>query len=319
VARAGLATLFWKPAGHVAYDVDVRGRAVHDRLAIEVAPVERVLYWGKQIVIAQFSCRPDHPHFFGTGPIRTPVCGFPRKSASVAINDERPFLADPTVAVLLNRGDHYRRNVVSEEGDRSDLIGVDEELLADVIASVDPAALDRAGTARFPTASAPVDLAAYHLIHVLIARLKNGYPASDLEVEESVLDALGAVLRGSVNQRGMTHGNGRSKAISVVRETKAYLLTHVEQSCCLKEIAKAVNVSPFHLAHIFRDETGTTLHQYLLQLKLRSSLDLLPNAHGNLTGLAMKLGFSSHSHFTDLFRKAFGTPPSSFAGAVQRA
>jgi len=297
----------------------VATHAVHDRLAIEVAPVERVLYWGKQIVIAQFSCRPDHPHFFGTGPIRTPVCGFPRKSASVAINDERPFLADPTVAVLLNRGDHYRRNVVSEEGDRSDLIGVDEELLADVIASVDPAALDRAGTARFPTASAPVDLAAYHLIHVLIARLKNGYPASDLEVEESVLDALGAVLRGSVNQRGMTHGNGRSKAISVVRETKAYLLTHVEQSCCLKEIAKAVNVSPFHLAHIFRDETGTTLHQYLLQLKLRSSLDLLPNSHGNLTGLAMKLGFSSHSHFTDLFRKAFGTPPSSFAGAVQRA
>src|SRR4029078_1908599 len=123
-----------------------------------------------------------------------------------------------------------RRNVVSEEGDRSDLIGVDEELLADVIASVDPAALDRAGAAPLPTASAPVDLAAYHLIHVLIARLKNGYPASDLEVEESGLDALGAVLRGSVNQRGMTHGNGRSKAIRVVRETKAYLLTHVEQS-----------------------------------------------------------------------------------------
>ena len=297
----------------------VATHAIHERLAIEVAPVERVLYWGKQIVIAQFSCRPDHPHFFGTGPIRTPVCGFPRKSASVAINDGRPFLADPTVAVLLNRGDHYRRNVVSEEGDRSDLIGVDEELLADVIASVDPAALDRAGTARFPTASAPVDLAAYHLIHVLIARLKNGYPASDLEVEESVLDALGAVLRGSVHERGMTRGNSRNKAISVVRETKAYLLTHVEQSCCLKEIAKAVNVSPFHLAHIFRDETGTTLHQYFLQLKLRSSLDLLPSAHGNLTGLAMKLGFSSHSHFTDMFRRAFGTPPSSFAGAVQRA
>lgn len=292
---------------------------VHDRLAIEVAPVERVLYWGKRIVIAQFSCRPDHPHFFGTGPIQTPVCGFPRKSSSVAINGAKPFLADPTVAVLLNRGDHYRRNVVSEEGDRSDLVGIDEDLLEDVLASVDPAALDRAGSARFPTASAPVDLAAYHLVHVLIARLKNGYPAADLEVEECVLGALAAVLRGSVLQRGKTPIHSKSKTVSVVRDTKAYLLTHVDQSCCLKEIAKAVNVSPFHLAHVFRHETGTTLHQYLLQLKLRRSLDLLPDAQGNLTGIAMKLGFSSHSHFSDTFRRAFGTPPSSFAGAAQRA
>lgn len=292
--------------------------AVHDRLAIEVAPVEQVLYWGRRIVIAQFACRPDHPHFFGTGPIQTPVCGFPRKSASLVINDGKPFLADPTVAVLLNRGDHYRRNVVSEEGDRSDLIGIDEELLAAVIASVQPAALDRAGSARFPAASAPVNLAAYHDIHVLIARLKGGYPASELEVEECVLGALAAVLRGSVRQQEGTRGNERSKSINVVRETKAYLLTHVEQSCCLKELAQAVNVSPFHLAHTFRSETGTTLHQYFLQLKLRSSLDLLPDAHGNLTGLAMKLGFSSHSHFTDMFRRAFGTPPSSFSGVKKR-
>ena len=93
----------------------IASNAVHDRLPIEVAPVEQVFYWGSRIVIAQFSCRPDHPHFFGTGPIRTPVFGFPRKSSSLAVNDEKPFLADPTVAVLLNRGDHYRRSVVSQE------------------------------------------------------------------------------------------------------------------------------------------------------------------------------------------------------------
>jgi AraC-like DNA-binding protein len=297
----------------------VAANAVHDRLAIEVAPVERVLYWGSRIVIAQFSCRPDHPHFFGTGPIQTPVFGFPRKSASLAVNDGKPFLADPTVAVLLNRGDHYRRSVVADEGDRSDLIGIDEELLASVIASVQPAALDRVGSARFPTASAPVNPAAYRDIHVLVARLKSGYAPSELEVEECVLGALAAVLRGSGHEQGMTRGTASGKAISVVREARAYLLTHVEQSCSLKELAKAVNVSPFHLAHTFRNETGTTLHQYFLQLKLRSSLDLLPNAHGDLTGVAMKLGFSSHSHFTDMFRRAFGTPPSSFSNAVPRA
>jgi len=289
--------------------------AVHDRLAIEVAPVEQILHWGSKIVIAQFSCGPDHPHFPGTGPIQTPVFGFPRKSSSLVVNDGKPFLADPTVAVLLNRGDHYRRSVVSGDGDRSDIIGIDEEFLASVIASVQPAALDRVGSARFPTASAPVNLATYRDIHVLIARIKRGDPTSELEVEECVLGAVAAVLRGSVHQQGMTRGSSRGKTISAIREVKAYLLNRGEQSCCLKELANAVNVSPFHLAHTFRSETGTTLHQYSLQLKLRRSLDLLPDAHGDLTGLAMKLGFGSHSHFTDTFRRAFGTPPSAFLNA----
>jgi len=297
----------------------IASNAVHDRLAIEVAPVEQVFYWGSRIVIAQFSCRPDHPHFFGTGPIRTPVFGFPRKSSSLAVNDEKPFLADPTVAVLLNRGDHYRRSVVSQEGDRSDLIGIDEELLGSVMAAVQPATLDRLGCVRFRAPSAPVDPAAYYDIHVLIARLKSGYEACDLEVEECVLSALAAVLRRPVELPRNAAGTSRRKSAGVVAEAKAFLLTRVDQSCCLKEIAQAVNVSPFHLAHTFRKETGTTLHQYFLQLKLRSSLDLLPAAHGNLTGLAMKLGFSSHSHFTDLFRRAFGTSPSSFANARLRA
>jgi AraC-like DNA-binding protein len=291
---------------------------VHDRLAIDVAPVEQVLYWRSKIVIAQFTCRPDHPHFLGTGPIRTPVFGFPRKSSRLAVNDGKPFLADPTIAVLLNRGDHYRRSVICGEGDRSDLVGIDEELLAGVIASVQPAALDRGGSARFPAPSAPVDLAAYRDIHLLIARLKRGYPASELEVEECVVGALAAVLRATTTQPGTAPRGVGGKSMRIVAEAKAYLLTRVEQSCCLKDIAKAANVSPFHLAHTFRKETGTTLHQYFLQLKLRSALDLLPAAHGNLTGIAMKLGFSSHSHFTDTFRAAFGTSPSAFSSAVPK-
>jgi AraC-like DNA-binding protein len=292
--------------------------AVHDRLAIEVAPVEQVLYWRSKLVIAQFICRPEHPHFVGTGPIRKPVFGFPRKSSSLAVNDGKPFLADPTIAVLLNRGDYYRRSVVCEEGDRTDLVCIDEELLACVIASVQPAALDQVGSARFPTASAPVALAAYRDIHLLIARLERGYPAAELEVEECVLAALAAVLRGSTGQAATARRTAGGNSMRIVREAKAYLLTRVDESCCLKDIAKAVNISPYHLAHTFRRETGTTLHQYLLQLKLRSALDLLPAARGNLMAIAMKLGFSSHSHFTDTFRTAYGTSPSAFSNAIPK-
>ena len=52
------------------------------------------------------------------------------------------------------------------------------------------------------------------------------------------------------------------------------------------------------------------IHRYLTQLRLRSSLERLADGANDLTALALELGFSSHSHFTDAFRREFGHAPS---------
>jgi AraC-like DNA-binding protein len=73
---------------------------------------------------------------------------------------------------------------------------------------------------------------------------------------------------------------------------------------------RAVHVSPFHLARIFQQQTGVPVHRYLTQLRLRASLERLADGEEDLTTIALELGFSSHSHFTDAFRREFGQPPS---------
>ena len=77
----------------------------------------------------------------------------------------------------------------------------------------------------------------------------------------------------------------------------------------LAEIAAAIGTSPFHLCRSFRRATGTTLHEYRNQLRLRSALDRL-EAADDLSQLALELGYSSHSHFTAAFRRSFGFTPS---------
>jgi AraC family transcriptional regulator len=52
------------------------------------------------------------------------------------------------------------------------------------------------------------------------------------------------------------------------------------------------------------------VHRYLTQLRLRASLDRLADGADDLTALALDLGFSSHSHFADAFRREFGKTPS---------
>src|SRR5262249_8448986 len=83
----------------------------------------------------------------------------------------------------------------------------------------------------------------------------------------------------------------------------------------LNEVAERVHLSPFHLCRVFRRCTGFTLHQYLTQLRLRNSLEMLLDRPADLSSLALRLGFSSHSHFTSTFQRAFGVSPNNIRDA----
>ena len=63
----------------------------------------------------------------------------------------------------------------------------------------------------------------------------------------------------------------------------------------------------------FRAVTGQTIHAYRMQLRVRSALERIERA-SDLSAVALALGFSSHSHFTASFRRAFGVTPSGVRG-----
>jgi AraC-like DNA-binding protein len=58
------------------------------------------------------------------------------------------------------------------------------------------------------------------------------------------------------------------------------------------------------------------LQRYVTQLRLARALIELPDSD-DLTALALDLGFSSHSHFTLAFRRAFGCTPSRFRKTIR--
>jgi AraC family transcriptional regulator len=91
---------------------------------------------------------------------------------------------------------------------------------------------------------------------------------------------------------------------------KSYLAGRLGERVKLEEVARAVHASPFHLARVFQQRTDVPIHRYLTQLRLRAALERLADGTDDLTRLALELGFSSHSHFTDAFRRALRRTPS---------
>jgi AraC-like DNA-binding protein len=77
----------------------------------------------------------------------------------------------------------------------------------------------------------------------------------------------------------------------------------------LAQLARGAGVGPVTLCTVFRRVTGSSIHAYRLDLRLKLALERLERA-GDLSRIALDLGFDSHSHFSRHFRARFGASPS---------
>jgi AraC family transcriptional regulator len=97
----------------------------------------------------------------------------------------------------------------------------------------------------------------------------------------------------------------------LVNRAKAHLNANLCGPVSLAEVAARLRVTPNHLTQSFTRAEGIPLYRYHLGLRLQRALELVPRCD-DLTMLALDLGFSSHSHFTEAFRRHFGLTPSAY-------
>jgi AraC-like DNA-binding protein len=130
--------------------------------------------------------------------------------------------------------------------------------------------------------------------------------ASEPALEEWMVTLLRAALDDEPQHREPSRATR-----ALIRRTKEFLEANLSAAIRLADVARAVGASPAYLTDVFRRVEGIPLHGYLTQLRLARALAELPDAN-DLTTLAFSLGFSSHSHFTAAFRRAFDCTPSEF-------
>jgi AraC-like DNA-binding protein len=142
--------------------------------------------------------------------------------------------------------------------------------------------------------------------------------ADQLFVEEAVLSVLGEVTKlAYVRQGARPAGRARRRRdVDLVEAARDVIARQFKDNLSLSEVAGQVESSVFHLARVFKARTGFSLHAYRNQLRLRAALERLAEPDVDLIDIALDLGFSSHSHFTETFRRSFGKTPSAVRGSL---
>jgi AraC family transcriptional regulator len=289
------------------------GRAL---LPAEPPPLDRIVFRGPAVTVGAFRCPAWHPSFEDSGPIQNDIFVFPRRTVRLHHEGGTPFLADPGMVTLYNRGQRYRRYLVSARGDDCEWFAVERGLLRDVIRYFEPAVDDRPER-PFRYVYMPCPPRVYLAQRGLYERLRAGSAADAAEVEETVLGLLADVLRAGYRfwGAGARPRPDRRRQRELAEDARSLVSVRLGEALRLSEIAAELGVSTFHLCRAFRAATGETLQAYRNRLRLHASLERL-DGKDDLTGVALDLGYSSHSHFSASFRDLFGTTPSAVRGAL---
>ncbi|MFA7345921.1 MAG: AraC family transcriptional regulator [Terrimicrobiaceae bacterium] len=78
----------------------------------------------------------------------------------------------------------------------------------------------------------------------------------------------------------------------------------------LQTMARLMGYSPNHFASLFKQQTGQTFHQYLLDARIETAKAALRLGEQTLTEIALQSGFGSSQHFSAAFCRKTGTSPS---------
>lgn len=96
---------------------------------------------------------------------------------------------------------------------------------------------------------------------------------------------------------------------AIVMQALDFIRKHYNEDINLKRIAGEIHVNNTYLSTLFKKEMGTSIVDYINELRLEAAAEALENTGDSITEIALSSGFKELSYFTKLFKGKYGKTP----------
>jgi AraC family transcriptional regulator of arabinose operon len=124
--------------------------------------------------------------------------------------------------------------------------------------------------------------------------------------EELGLNGLLSVLMLLKQQTQRSH---RTVPDARVAEALDHMVRNMQTDIRVDDLARRVCMSPSRFAHLFKEQTGLSIIETLLRMRLREAARMLRFTVRPAAEIAEDVGFTSYNNFTKQFKAFYGLPP----------
>ncbi len=103
-----------------------------------------------------------------------------------------------------------------------------------------------------------------------------------------------------------------------IMRLKGLILEAPEDAFLIKDMARTINVSPYHMIRQFKAVCGLTPHQFQIQCRVRKAQKLLEEGK-SVTEAAYAAGFCDQSHFDRCFQRIVRLTPGEYRIHIENA
>jgi len=266
------------------------------------------LFKGPHFEFGFTRCRPENDCVGPEKHSGLNVLTFPRRGLFRMHMSDVVFVADPNTVIFQNADDTFRTSHPGGRGDETTWVAVAPEFISDSLET------DVEAAHPFAASHATSTPRCFLLQRLLFEYAMRGRAADNarivLLVHALVRESISLSRPAPDDKPARMRESTLRVHVECAEAVKILLAQRFTERLTLEQIAAHVHTAPCHLCRLFRRVVGLPIHRYLNRLRLREAITRFADPSMNLAGVALDVGFASHSHFTDAFRREFGVPPS---------
>ncbi len=89
-----------------------------------------------------------------------------------------------------------------------------------------------------------------------------------------------------------------------IHEIQDYLFDHMSGETTIAKLASIAEMSPRNLTRVFKETTGTTVHEYLTMIRIDEAKTLIKNSKNNIRSIALQCGFKTERQLQRILKYA---------------
>ena len=125
-------------------------------------------------------------------------------------------------------------------------------------------------------------------------------------------ESASALLKALLVQLLRSSMESVSQSAGAVEKIIHHIHTHYNEPMSNALFSRLTGYHEYYLNRLFARHTGSTIHQYILDVRISHARKILLNTDLPLSVIAEKVGFSSNTYFSSYFRQTTGLSPTQF-------